>query len=212
MKFKNWNGKDINLPCLVSTKIDGVRVEYKQGKPYSRSGKPLYNLPEGLKGTYEVALEDWNATVSVVRSQQKLPTVSLDDMYMLHPKLDRRLLLAKFDRLAAEDVLKIAQAVWDAGEEGLIIHTNDGVRHKVKQKHTVDLPIIGIIPGKGKHKGRMGAILTEMGKVGTGFTDEDRERIDESYIGKIVECSYMELTKDGKLRMPVFERIREDKE
>lgn len=212
MRFKAWKGKDINLPCVVSIKLDGVRVEYKQGKPYSRSGKPLYNLPEGLKGTYEVALSDWNETVSRIRSQEKLPTVSLDDMYMLNPKLDERLLLAKFDRLAAEDIKKFAQMVWDSGEEGLIIHTNDDIRWKVKQKHTVDLKVTGIIPGKGRHEGRMGALMTEMGKVGTGFTDQQRDEIDDSVIGKTIECSYMELTKEGKMRMPVFERIREDKD
>lgn len=67
--------------------------------------------------------------------------------------------------------------------EGLVLRMNGGI--KVKPIHTIDLAVIAIQAGKGRHKGRMGALVCAYrdvngrfvlaGKVGTGFTDEQRE-------------------------------------
>jgi ATP-dependent DNA ligase len=66
----------------------------------------------------------------------------------------------------------------------------------------------------------MGALQTAMGKVGTGFTDEDREHFwdldwnrnpDGTFKPVMIEVSCMQLTPDGKFRHPAFERIRYDK-
>jgi hypothetical protein len=80
------------------------------------------------------------------------------------------------------------RALWDKhvleeGYEGLVIRANGSI--KVKPVHTIDVVVIGIEPGKGKHTGRMGALWTAFrdwtgkylvaGKVGTGFSDEERE-------------------------------------
>ena len=51
------------------------------------------------------------------------------------------------------------------------------------------------------------------GKVGTGMTDEERDRIwDErkELIGREVEISYQTKTREGSLIFPVFCRIRYD--
>lgn len=73
--------------------------------------------------------------------------------------------------------------------------------------------------GKGKHKGKLGAIFVERNgvrtRVGSGFSDEQRKKIWASRaetVGRIAEISYQNLTPDGKLRFPVFLRFRPDKE
>lgn len=80
------------------------------------------------------------------------------------------------------------QALWkkhvlEGNFEGLVLRVNGAV--KIKPIHTVDVAVIGIVPGKGKHRGRMGALVTAFrdragrylaaGKVGTGFTDAERQ-------------------------------------
>ena len=56
--------------------------------------------------------------------------------------------------------------------------------------------------------------LVDVGRVASGFTDEDRQNMaehSEDYLGKVIEVECMSTTKDGALRHPVFKRVREDK-
>ena len=213
MKFKDYKGKLPPGRVRISEKIDGVRVEYKDGVPLSRTGKPLYNLPHGLTGTYEVFLGDFKQTVQRVRNKtDDLPEISRDDLYCLDP-VDRRLTYGSRDVMDDELIQIYAQPIWNRGGEGIIIHhLESDIRYKVKKTLTVDPVVLDWIEGTGKYKGIMGALLTTMGKVGTGFTDVDRQRIDKSIIGKTIECKCMEITEGGKMRMPVFLRERPDKD
>jgi DNA ligase-1 len=82
---------------------------------------------------------------------------------------------------------------------------------------------MGLEPGKGKHKGRMGAIvcglyvrrkLVRKISVGGGFTDELREEIwkrCEDYIGRVIEVRGWQVFDSGSLRHPQFVRFRDDK-
>ena len=99
----------------------------------------------------------------------------------------------------------------ELGYEGLVIFT-DKYMYKVKPEETFDVVVTGVIPGAGKHLGRMGALTTEMGDVGTGFTDIEREQFTEEFIvNQTIEVSCMMLTPDGKFRHARFCRLREDK-
>lgn len=94
---------------------------------------------------------------------------------------------------------------------------------KVKEFYSIDLPIVGFEEGQGRNAGRVGAILVEYKGsiigVGSGLSDEQRiymwER-QENYIGRIIEVSYKEITKDKhtgmeSLQFPTFICIRDDK-
>jgi DNA ligase-1 len=102
------------------------------------------------------------------------------------------------------------------GDEGLVLQQGD-VRLKVKPKQSYDVPVTGIIMGKGKHAGRMGAVITPMGKVGTGFSDEQRKEFaalygpTSGYPFPTIEVDAMGLTPAGKFRHPRFVRVRWDK-
>lgn len=121
------------------------------------------------------------------------------------------------------------------GQEGIMVnlakspYETKRVNHllKVKTMKDVDLRVIGYQEGTGKHSGRLGALMVDYKghevKVGSGFSDELREKIwydlhnneEESIMGKIVQVQYFEETtnKDGgvSLRFPVFLCIRDDK-
>jgi len=59
----------------------------------------------------------------------------------------------------------------------------------------------------------MGALMTDMGKVGTGFTDMERQEWwikRNSRVGTVIEVECMQLTPDGLFRHPRFVRWRPD--
>lgn len=89
---------------------------------------------------------------------------------------------------------------------------------KLKAFHDVDLPIEGFIEGTGKHEGKLGSVIvsyqgTEV-QVGSGFSDELREQIwanRDSFLGRVIECRYQEVTPDMSLRFPTFKCFRNDR-
>lgn len=229
---------DRGVGWQVTKKIDGVQVVYTNGVPLSRAGKPLYNLPGMPDGTYECFLGTFKATIEAVRTINGQP-IDGDDLYMLEPTLDPRLnfgWLSNYpDELTAvTNLFKLAQ---QGGYEGLVLRGPNGERLKVKGRETHDVIVRGIIPGTGKHSGRMGALLTDMGRVGTGFSNDEREWFhmysllieaqhpahcavfDDGPLtncpcdrsGFLIEVECMELTPDGKFRHPRFVRTRPDK-
>lgn len=94
---------------------------------------------------------------------------------------------------------------------------------KVKQMQSADLKVIGFEEGTGKNKNTLGAIIVNYKgyevKVGSGFTEEDRDYIwknKDKIINTIIEVQYFEETTNKKdnslsLRFPVFLRYRNDK-
>jgi len=68
-----------------------------------------------------------------------------------------------------------------------------------------------LLPGKGKHTGRMGALLLEMpdGKrfsLGTGFTNA--QRADPPPVGSVVTYRYRGITPKGLPRSASFLRVQ----
>jgi DNA ligase-1 len=113
----------------------------------------------------------------------------------------------------------------DDGYEGLMLKDPDGLYRpgarshswlKMKPIDTIDGRIIDFKPGEGKHRGRLGAIIVRVGGeevgVGTGFTDEERERIWRArnrLVGRTLELSFQkDAQKVATCRFPTFRRIR----
>lgn len=85
---------------------------------------------------------------------------------------------------------------------------------KVKTFHDAEGRVIGHEGGKGKHKGRLGALIVEMANgtrfnVGTGFSDAERK--DPPPIGAIITYRFQELTEDGVPRFPTYVGVAVDK-
>jgi DNA ligase-1 len=112
--------------------------------------------------------------------------------------------LRSIERVGGEGVmLRQPASKYEAGRSNTLL--------KVKTFHDAEAKVIGYEPGKGKHKGRMGALEVEMpnGKtfsVGSGFTDKERENPPK--IGATITYRYQELTKDGIPRFPTFVEVR----
>lgn len=116
------------------------------------------------------------------------------------------------------------------GKEGLMANLdtayqcrrNCGVL-KIKQFHTMDLPILRCEPGTGEFANTLGSFIVdyngnEVG-VGVGFTREQRDdfwRAQDTLRGKLVEIKYKEVSANNRggqsLQFPVFLSLRTDKQ
>ena len=215
IKAKSWSGKDLTGIWDFSIKIDGVRMlRDDDGNPVSRSGKPLYhleNLPKDIVDA-EIYASDWGSSVSLVRSKATGSPVQVDQAYPLgEGKLDSRLFIGVWENPTKEDITSERERVVGLGHEGLVLR--QGTRWlKVKPTETYDVEVLGKIEGKGKYEGMLGTLVTSMGNVGTGFTDNERRLFwDDSYSLRMIEVECMSLTKEGKFRHPRFIRERWDK-
>jgi bifunctional non-homologous end joining protein LigD len=115
---------------------------------------------------------------------------------------------------------------------------------KIKQAKTCDCVIFGYTKGEGDREKTFGSLILGLydaagpvfiGKVGTGFSEEDREdmkhsldkyKVEEETLpgvdrereitwlrpDLVCEVGYQTVTDDGKLRIPVFKRFRGDKD
>lgn len=93
---------------------------------------------------------------------------------------------------------------------------------KVKEFFTMDLRIVDAYEGEGKYEGMLGGVkmASDCGTIktdcGTGFDDAQRYEFWMQHkrgelVGLIGEVSGQEVTADGSLRFPVWQRLRDDK-
>ena len=106
-----------------------------------------------------------------------------------------------------------------AGGEGLMLHRGDspyrGIRSddliKLKTHDDAEAKVVGHLPGKGRHSGRLGALLVETPqgrrfRLGTGLTDAQREHPPAE--GAWVTYRYRGVNDGGLPRFATFLRER----
>lgn len=226
-KAKDWNGKALTGLWEVTFKIDGVRAFWNKGEWTSRNGKPLYNLPrlrtpkgppEGFEAYAhdrgQTSKERFKATIQAVRAKNKPDrALNTSHLFPLAP-IDTRLTDGDIKDPTVGTITELLERALRLGHEGLMLRQGNKWI-KVKPEETYDVRILDFIPGEGKHIGRLGAVITSRGKVGTGFTDEERKAIwddRKNYRGKIIEVGCMGLTEAGQFRHPRYEGLRLDKD
>lgn len=233
---KLWNGNDLTGAWHVTIKIDGVRALWVDGAWQSRAGKPLLNIPHPVFATktemwwpgddcelYLGSLADSVRACRTKHLKPDTPRITHEHLYSLDP-IDKRLDLGLVKDPPAEWILSKLRTVNAQGFEGLVLRSGD-TWLKVKPSDNFDVLVLDMEEGEGKHKGRMGKLITHMGAVGTGFTDEERQHWWNRRIqyrdGKpphlppglkfTIEVECMHLTPDGKFRHARFIRERFDK-
>lgn len=130
---------------------------------------------------------------------------------------NEEVLLTQLDQFVAEKA------------EGLMLHDGRsfyrGKRSddllKLKPSFDMEATVVGYEPGKGKYTGMMGALWVEAWllndggerikhrfKIGSGFTDEERQH--PPSIGSEITFQYSGLTSTGKPRFARYWRVRQD--
>lgn len=129
----------------------------------------------------------------------KLPHLGYVTHYPIESEMALRELLASINRKGGEGLmLRKRDGIYMGGRSSNVI--------KMKVAEDAEAEVIGHIDGKGKHVGRLGALLVKMPdgkefKIGTGFSDNQRENPPE--IGAKVTYRYNGFTKNG---IPKFAR------
>jgi DNA ligase D-like protein (predicted ligase) len=167
----------------------------------------------------EVRLEILTRSIHEDRNLQKI--VNTEDGMWLWEKMKK---------LGTEGVM--------AKKKGSSYHSGKRVDAclKIKNLKTLDCLILGYTIGEGKREHTFGALiigaykageLVQLGKVGTGWSDQEiidlKEKMDflilEKKVDKVwikpelvCEVEYLELTKNEDLRAPSFKRLRFDKD
>lgn len=108
-----------------------------------------------------------------------------------------------------------------AGGEGLMLHRADTAYETGRSATLLKLTpwldaeaiVVGHLPGKGKHAGRLGALRMEMPdgrrfSLGSGLSDALRR--DPPLPGTLVTYRYRELTPKGMPRFPSYLRVRDN--
>jgi DNA ligase-1 len=108
-----------------------------------------------------------------------------------------------------------------AGGEGLMLHRADAsyvtgrsrVLLKLKPVHDADAVVVGHVPGRGRHAGRLGALQLRRDdgitfQLGTGLSDAQRDA--PPPLGSTVTYTYRGLTSQGVPRFASFLRVRPD--
>lgn len=219
IRAKAWKGQDLQGLWNVYRKLDGVRAFVVPAGPgrtrvVSRNGKPLHNLDRhrAFFTDAEVWLGDFTKTIRAVKTHGAEP-VPRFALYQLDPP-DPRLYLRRVENPTVPYIRALLRRHKRQGEDGLVLRQGDRWL-KVKHEETYDVKVTGVQPGKGKHKGKLGALLTSKGRVGTGFNDAlrsaKRGALALHWVGKTIEVVSTGLTPGGKFRHARFVRVREDK-
>ena len=125
-------------------------------------------------------------------------------------------------RIATDTALQaLLQRTVRAGGEGLMLHRGSSRYQsgrsddliKLKTHEDTEARVIAHLPGKGRHAGRMGALLVEMPsgqrfRLGAGFTDAQREA--PPPVGRWVTYRFRGTHDGGLPRFASFVRMRED--
>ncbi|MCG8689536.1 MAG: DNA ligase [Desulfobacterales bacterium] len=116
---------------------------------------------------------------------------------------------------------KLLKDIKKGGGEGLVLIKKGSMYKngrsvdvlKVKDFDDAEAVVVGYVPGKGRHKGRMGSMVVELYsdrtikfKIGTGFSDEIRKN--PPPVGALITFKYTGFYKSGKPKFPSFLRVR----
>jgi DNA ligase 1 len=110
--------------------------------------------------------------------------------------------LARVEALGGEGLmLRQPGSKYEAGRSTTLL--------KVKSFHDAEARVLEHLPGEGRHKGRLGALLVQLAdgtkfSVGTGFSDA--QRASPPVVGSTITFRYQELTDRGVPRFPSFVR------
>lgn len=118
--------------------------------------------------------------------------------------------LASVEALGGEGVmLRRAGSAYDIGRSHDLL--------KVKTFHDAEAKVTGYTEGKGRNKGKIGALMCRMigsgvnFEVGAGLLDAHRELTTglATCLGNTITVRYQELSKDGVPRFPTFVAVRD---
>ncbi len=222
---------------------DGKAFLSRLGNPYHAPDWFTAGLPETpLDGELWGGRKRFQRTISIVRRQDrsdhwKEVSFVVFDAPAMDAPFEERLELCRAElasrrppharhhehvRCEGIDHLRAElRRVEELGGEGLMMR-KPGSRYevgrsasllKVKSFFDAEALVVQHLPGAGRHKGRLGALLVELAdgtrfSVGTGLSDQERRS--PPALGAIITFRYQELSDSGVPRFPSYVGVRKD--
>ncbi|MBU0479554.1 MAG: DNA ligase [Proteobacteria bacterium] len=222
---------------------DGKRLLSKNGIPLNPPAEFLKNFPDfALEGEIWGGRGTFEKTVGIVKKQQPhsgwldlkfavfdVPEADAPFVQRLqkgaewfaeHPS-GYVFLIAQKSVKSKEDLKEELFKVESVGGEGLIVRRPDTFYRmgrssdilKVKSYQDMEGEVVAHLPGTGRNRERLGALLVELPngtrcKIGTGFTDE--ERVHPPQVGTTITFKYYGFYKSGLPKFPSYLRVREE--
>ncbi|MCA9110355.1 MAG: DNA ligase [Planctomycetaceae bacterium] len=219
---------------------DGEKLLSRQGNEYHAPKWFIESLPKTpLDGELWMDRKAFQKTVSIVRRQDKSDQWKqiryvLFDAPAMEATFEERLQFVEetvadagadfvqaLEHLRCETIKhlrKELERIESLGGEGLMLR-EPGSKYesgrstsllKVKTFHDAEAVVVDHVAGKGRHKGRMGALVVQLDdgtefSVGTGFTDKQRQSPPD--VGTTITFRYQELSDSGTPRFPSFVRV-----
>ena len=175
--------------------------------------------------------DDWNEQVSNVNYSQR--DSILNKMFISYKEKIEKLNEPELIKLVPTYVCASMNEVHDyhkqftsEGYEGTILRADTPYEWKrtrnllkMKDMDLSDCRVLSTYSGTGKYKNALGGITVEQENgltcdVGSGFDDSQRlsSEFREGIVGKIVEIKHQGYTENNKMRFPIFQGFRHDKE
>jgi len=222
---------------------DGKQMFSKNGGRLFPPNEFIRDLPPfALDGELWGGRNSFEQTVSIVRQQQQhngwlrlmfaifdVPETSIgfrarlaraQDWFDTHPS-DYAFVIRQTRVRDPEHLMRELQRIEGLGGEGLIVRKPDALYTagrsteilKVKNYQDAEATVVAHLPGKGRNKGRLGALLVELAdgtrfKIGSGFSDAERETPPPT--GSIISFKFYGNYQSGIPKFPSFLRVRSD--
>ena len=180
-----------------------VSIVRRQDQPptWNQLSYQVFDAP-----TLKLPVEERWATLQQRLSRNQVPYLQLLPQQVCR---GTEHLLTELNQLLAQGgeglMLRAPGSRYEAGRSSTLL--------KVKRFHEAEATVVAHLPGKGRHRGRLGALLVQMPsgisfQVGSGLTDRERES--PPVIGSLITYRYQELTEGGVPRFLSFVRVRTD--
>lgn len=178
----------------------------------SKKTNKVYQVSSALRSpSSEAELKKLSLAVFDVLEYENEPVPSTADVFNL---LDRWFEKGKLVRPVEYRVAKDLKAVrelfkeWvtDEGSEGLVVRHDQAGWYKIKERHSIDVAIIGFSEGANERKGMLHDLLVavmrkdgafhELAHVGGGFTEDERKDIVSQLKRRVAPSDYVAVNND----------------
>lgn len=190
--------------CLLGAEIYVIEASTKQNKVQQVVG--ILRSPSSEAQLEKLGL----AVFDVIEFDGENPASTKDVFALLKKWFGKGKRVHPVDHVVTDKADKMMErfADWVIGEgsEGLVIRHDQAGWYKVKLRHNIDAAIIGFSEGSDDRKGvlhdllvavmRQDGTFQELGRVGGGFSEDDRKSIADELRRRIVPSDYVAVNND----------------
>ncbi|MBO0858910.1 MAG: hypothetical protein J2P21_10645 [Chloracidobacterium sp.] len=190
--------------CLLGAEIYTPSAGKKANK--------VYQVSSALRSpSSEAALEKLSLAIfDVIEFNDEPVTTAVDAFKLIDDWFEKGELVHPAEYKVAKDLKAVRELfkewVTDGGAEGVVVRHDQAGWYKIKERHNLDVAIIGFSEGIDDRKGMLHDLLVavmrkdgtfhEFARVGGGFTEDDRRNILSQLKPRITPSDYVAVNSD----------------